>query len=109
MREIPCGQLRAGLSRPDDRGSALWGSACLVIAPAGGQVINKIGSASEASKATLVIAGGIVSASGWCVHLGIGVLVELGAGLYMGWAGAFLAIMGGGMLCCACKRVSPCW
>ena len=32
---------------------------------------------------------------------------ELGAGLYMGWAGAFLAILGGGMLCCACKRVTP--
>uniref|UniRef100_A0AAY4D995 Claudin n=1 Tax=Denticeps clupeoides TaxID=299321 RepID=A0AAY4D995_9TELE len=28
---------------------------------------------------------------------------ELGAGLYMGWGAAALAILGGAMLCCSCK------
>ncbi|KAL7850953.1 hypothetical protein AOLI_G00213090 [Acnodon oligacanthus] len=31
---------------------------------------------------------------------------ELGAGLYLGWAGACLSLLGGGLLCCACKEVS---
>uniref|UniRef100_A0A8K9UW88 Claudin 15-like b n=1 Tax=Oncorhynchus mykiss TaxID=8022 RepID=A0A8K9UW88_ONCMY len=33
-----------------------------------------------------------------------GVRFELGAGLYMGWGAACLAILGGVMLCCSCKR-----
>jgi len=32
---------------------------------------------------------------------------ELSTGLYMGWGGAFLAILGGGFLCSACKRMNP--
>ena len=31
---------------------------------------------------------------------------EPGAGLYIGWAGGILAIIGGAIMCCACKRVS---
>lgn len=31
---------------------------------------------------------------------------ELGAGLFLGWGGASLSILGGGLLCSACRRVS---
>ncbi|XP_042270342.1 claudin-1-like isoform X2 [Thunnus maccoyii] len=32
---------------------------------------------------------------------------ELGTGLYLGWGASCLAILGGSMLCCSCRRSSP--
>ncbi|XP_056139677.1 claudin 15-like b isoform X1 [Lampris incognitus] len=34
----------------------------------------------------------------------VGVRFEFGTGLYLGWAAAGLAILGGSMLCCSCRR-----
>lgn len=31
---------------------------------------------------------------------------ELGTGLYLGWGGATLSVLGGALLCCACRRAS---
>lgn len=31
---------------------------------------------------------------------------ELGAGLFLGWGGSSLSILGGALLCCGCKRAS---
>ncbi|PWA13955.1 hypothetical protein CCH79_00018071 [Gambusia affinis] len=36
-----------------------------------------------------------------------GAKFELGTGLYLGWAGGSLCIVGGSLLCTACKRASP--
>ncbi|KAF3857706.1 hypothetical protein F7725_010907 [Dissostichus mawsoni] len=36
-----------------------------------------------------------------------GVKFELSTGLYMGWGGSSLSILGGALLCAACKRASP--
>uniref|UniRef100_A0A8C6SL45 Claudin n=1 Tax=Neogobius melanostomus TaxID=47308 RepID=A0A8C6SL45_9GOBI len=36
-----------------------------------------------------------------------GIRFELGQGLYIGWGGASLAILGGALLLTACKRASP--
>ncbi|XP_031698201.1 claudin-15-like [Anarrhichthys ocellatus] len=36
-----------------------------------------------------------------------GVKFELSTGLYLGWGGACLSILGGGFLCSACKRARP--
>lgn len=32
---------------------------------------------------------------------------ELGVGLFLGWGGAALSVLGGGLLCSACRRASP--
>lgn len=32
---------------------------------------------------------------------------ELGVGLYLGWGASCLSVLGGGLLCSACKRASP--
>nr|XP_020478365.1 claudin-1 [Monopterus albus] len=32
---------------------------------------------------------------------------ELGTGLYLGWAASSLAILGGSLLCCSCRKTSP--
>ncbi|CAL8347516.1 unnamed protein product [Merluccius merluccius] len=102
----------------------LLGLSCLVVALLGIKCI-KIGSASDQAKIKMAAAGGIMSglagvctlvAVSWYAHMIVedfydpftgGIKFELGAGLYMGWAGAFLAVLGGGMLCCACKRATP--
>lgn len=102
----------------------LLGLACLVVALMGIKCI-KIGSASDSAKAKMAVTGGIMSclaglctltAVSWYANMVVedfydpftgGIKFELGAGLYMGWAGAFLAVLGGGMLCCACKRATP--
>uniref|UniRef100_A0AAY4AUB4 Claudin n=1 Tax=Denticeps clupeoides TaxID=299321 RepID=A0AAY4AUB4_9TELE len=83
----------------------------------------KIGSAGDETKAKMAVGGGvlfllaglcaIVTASWYAARVvndfynplyGI-TRFELGAGLYMCWAGGCLALLGGAMLCCACKRV----
>ncbi|XP_038574894.1 claudin 15-like a [Micropterus salmoides] len=85
----------------------------------------KIGSATDQSKAKIAFTGGILSIlAGLCCMIAIswyayrvvqdfnnpffgGVKFELGTGLFLGWAGASLSILGGACLCTACKRASP--
>nr|XP_057922274.1 claudin 15-like a isoform X2 [Doryrhamphus excisus] len=103
--------------------SLLLGLASMVISLLGLKCI-KIGSASETSKAKLAGTGGILSIlAGLCCMIAcswyassvvqdfynplyVGVKFELGVGLYLGWGAASLAIVGGGLLCSACKRAS---
>ncbi|XP_061073399.1 claudin 15-like b [Conger conger] len=82
----------------------------------------KIGSASKEAKGKIALTGGALfllsglcslTAASWYAARVVqefydpffgGIKFELGAGLYMGWGGASLAILGGGFLCCSCKR-----
>ncbi|XP_071770994.1 claudin 15-like a [Centroberyx gerrardi] len=103
--------------------SLLLGLACLVVSLLGLKCI-KIGSATEQSKAKIAVTGGILAVlSGLCTMVAVswyatrvvedfndpfsgGVKFELGLGLFMGWGGACLSMLGGALLCCACKRAS---
>ncbi|XP_054452446.1 claudin 15-like a [Anoplopoma fimbria] len=102
--------------------SLLLGLGSMIVALLGLKCI-KIGSATEQSKAKIAICGGILSMlAGLCCMIAVswyayrvvqdfhnpffgGVKFELSTGLYMGWGGACLAILGGAFLCTACKRV----
>ncbi|XP_064157528.1 claudin 15-like b isoform X2 [Anguilla rostrata] len=82
----------------------------------------KIGSASKETKGKIALTGGglfllsgiscLIAASWYAARVVQefydpffgGVKFELGAGLYMGWGGASLAILGGAFLCCSCKQ-----
>ncbi|XP_034039593.1 claudin 15-like a [Thalassophryne amazonica] len=104
--------------------SLLLGLCSMIVSLLGLKCI-KIGSATDQSKAKLAITGGILGIVGglssmvavsWYAFSVVqdfhnpftgGVKFELGTGLFMGWGGAGLLILGGGLLCCACKRVSP--
>ncbi|XP_008294038.1 claudin 15-like a [Stegastes partitus] len=104
--------------------SLLLGLACMVVSLLGLKCI-KIGSSTDQSKAKIAVTGGILSIlSGLCPLIACswyafrvvqefndpfygGEKFELGTGLYIGWAGAALAILGGAFLCSACKRASP--
>lgn len=84
----------------------------------------KLGSTSESGKAKIASTGGILFIlSGLCDMVAVswyafrvvedfnnpfygGIKFEPGAGLYIGWAGGALAILGGALMCCACKRAS---
>nr|URX57492.1 claudin 15c [Lateolabrax maculatus] len=101
----------------------LLGLGAMIVSLLGMKCI-KIGSATEQSKAKIAITGGVLSIlSGLCCMIAVswyayrvvqdfnnpffgGVRFELGTGLYMGWGGASLAVLGGGFLCTACKRAS---
>ncbi|KAM4604714.1 claudin 15-like a [Polymixia lowei] len=103
--------------------SLLMGLACMIVALLGLKCI-KIGSSTDQSKAKIAVTGGILAIlSGLCTMVAVswyatrvvedfndpffgGVKFELGHGLFMGWGGASLAILGGALLCCACKRAS---
>jgi len=103
--------------------SLLMGLGCMIVSLLGLKCI-KIGSATEQSKAKIAVTGGILAIlSGLCTMVAVswyasqvvedfnnpffgGVKFELGTGLYIGWGGACMAILGGAMLCCACKRAS---
>ncbi|TMS10069.1 claudin 15-like a [Larimichthys crocea] len=104
--------------------SLLLGLGSMIVALLGLKCI-KIGSSTNESKAKLAVVGGILSAlSGLCCMIAVswyafmvvedfnnpflgGVKFELGTGLYLGWGGASLSILGGALLCTACKRASP--
>lgn len=104
--------------------SLLLGLGAMVVGLLGLKCI-KIGSATDESKAKLAVVGGALSAlSGLSCLIAVswyavrvveefndpfygGIRFELGAGLYMGWGGAALAIFGGSFLLSACKRASP--
>uniref|UniRef100_A0A3Q4B8W0 Claudin n=1 Tax=Mola mola TaxID=94237 RepID=A0A3Q4B8W0_MOLML len=104
--------------------SLLLGLAAMIIALLGLKCI-KIGSATDESKAKIAGTGGILSIlGGLCCMIAVswyayrvvqdfydpffgGIKFELGTGLYLGWGGASLSILGGAFLCSACKRASP--
>ncbi|XP_047223775.1 claudin 15-like a isoform X1 [Girardinichthys multiradiatus] len=97
---------------------------CMIVSLLGLKCI-KIGSTADETKAKLAMAGGIlcilgglccIIACSWYAFQVVqdfnnpfygGVKFELGTGLYMGWGGASLCILGGGLLCSSCKRASP--
>ncbi|KAM6954060.1 claudin 15-like a [Aplochiton taeniatus] len=103
--------------------SLLLGLGCMVVSLMGLKCI-KIGTTSEQAKAKIAVTGGAFAVlSGLCTMVAVswyaarvvqdfsnpffgGVKFELGTGLFMGWGGASLAMLGGALLCCACKRVS---
>nr|XP_020473335.1 claudin-15-like [Monopterus albus] len=104
--------------------SLMLGLSCMIVSLLGMKFI-KIGSAADQSKAKLALTGGIMSIlAGLCCMIACswyasrvvqdfknplygGVRFEMGTGLYIGWAGACLGILGGGFLCSSCKRLSP--
>ncbi|XP_022616795.1 claudin-15-like [Seriola dumerili] len=104
--------------------SLLLGLASMIVSLLGLKCI-RIGSATDQSKAKIAITGGALSifaglccmtACSWYAYRVVqdfnnpfygGVKFELGTGLFMGWGAASLAILGGGLLCTACKRASP--
>ncbi|XP_071348611.1 claudin 15-like a [Trachinotus anak] len=103
--------------------SLLLGLGCMIVSLLGLKCI-KIGSATDQSKGKIAFTGGILSilaglccltACSWYAYRVVedfnnpfygGMKFELGTGLFLGWGGASLAILGGGLLCTACKRAS---
>uniref|UniRef100_A0A087YK07 Claudin n=1 Tax=Poecilia formosa TaxID=48698 RepID=A0A087YK07_POEFO len=81
--------------------SLLLGLGCMIVSLLGLKCI-KIGSVTVESKAKMAATGGIM-----CNLCPCSCRVELGAGHYKGWAGGSLCILGGSLLCSACKRASP--
>ncbi|XP_023653937.1 claudin 15-like a [Paramormyrops kingsleyae] len=81
----------------------------------------KIGSASDPTKSKIASTGGVmfilsgftsITAASWYASRVVqefynplygGIKFELGVGLYMAWAGASVAILGGALLCCSCR------
>ncbi|KAI7810135.1 claudin 15-like a [Triplophysa rosa] len=101
----------------------ILGLVSIIVSTMGMKCIN-IGSRSDQSKGKIAISGGIIFilaglcaivATSWYASRVIsdfndpffgGIRFELGTGLYIGWAGVALAVLGGSFLCCAYKRVS---
>ncbi|XP_034412009.1 claudin 15-like a [Cyclopterus lumpus] len=104
--------------------SLLLGLASMIVSLLGLKCI-KMGSATDQSKAKIAISGGVLSMlAGLCCMISVswyayrvvedfhnpffgGVKFELSTGLYLGWGGSCLAILGGGFLCSAFKRMTP--
>ncbi|XP_073347660.1 claudin 15-like a [Pagrus major] len=103
--------------------SLLFGLGSMIVSLLGLKCI-KIGSATEQSKAKIAATGGILSIlAGLCCMVAVswyayrvvqdfydpfygGMKFELGTGLFLGWGAASLSILGGALLCSACKKVS---
>uniref|UniRef100_A0A4W4FEI5 Claudin n=1 Tax=Electrophorus electricus TaxID=8005 RepID=A0A4W4FEI5_ELEEL len=103
--------------------SLLLGLFSMVISILGLKCI-KIGSVREDTKSKIAVTGGILfilaslcsmTAISWYAARVVqdfnnplygGIKFELGAGLYMGWAGTGLSIIGGSLLCCSCNQWS---
>ncbi|XP_063317000.2 claudin-15-like [Pelmatolapia mariae] len=101
----------------------LLGLGSMIVALLGLKCI-KIGSNTDQSKAKIATIGGILSfLAGLCCMIAAswyaaevikdfndpfhgGLKFELGTGLYIGWTGAILAMLGGAFLCSPCKRAS---
>uniref|UniRef100_UPI0037E8BB72 claudin-1-like n=1 Tax=Semicossyphus pulcher TaxID=241346 RepID=UPI0037E8BB72 len=104
--------------------SLLLGLASIIVSVLGLKCTT-IGRTSEHIKDQMVLSGGILfilsgvftlTAVSWyaarVIHdfydpLYGGVRFELGTGLYLGWAASCLAVLGGSMLCCSCRKTSP--
>ncbi|XP_049926689.1 claudin-1-like [Epinephelus moara] len=103
--------------------SMLIGLASIIVSILGLKC-TKIGRTSEHAKNQMALTGGVLFivsglftliAVSWyaarVIHdfydpLYGGVRFELGTGLYLGWGASCLAILGGSMLCCSCKKTS---
>ncbi|CAN9503052.1 unnamed protein product [Ophioblennius macclurei] len=101
----------------------LLGLGCMIVALLGLKCI-KIGSSTDQSKAKIATSGGVMGIlAGLCCMVAVswyafrvvedfnnpftgGVKFELGTGLYIGWGGASLDIIGGILLCTAMKRAT---
>lgn len=101
--------------------SLLIGLAAIIVSILGLKC-TKIGRTSDQAKAQMILTGGImVILSGLCTLTAVslyaaqvihdfydplygGVRFELGTGLYLGWGASGLALLGGLMLCCSCRR-----
>ncbi|XP_051989333.1 claudin 15-like a [Xyrauchen texanus] len=101
----------------------IFGLVSIIVSTMGLKCI-KIGAAKDESKGKLAVSGGILFilaglctmvATSWYAARVIqefhnpffgGIKFELGAGLYIGWAGGILSILGGSLLCSAFKRIS---
>ncbi|XP_073348706.1 claudin 15-like b [Pagrus major] len=104
--------------------SLLVGLASIIVSVLGLKC-TKIGRTSEHAKDQIALTGGILFilsgvftliAVSWYAGRVIqdfydplygGVRFELGTGLYLGWAASCLAVLGGSMLCCSCRKTSP--
>ncbi|KAM3874640.1 claudin 15-like b [Diretmus argenteus] len=104
--------------------SLLLGLASIAVS-ALGLKCSKIGRTSEQAKGKMALTGGsLFILSGLSTLIAVswyaarvveafydpyyaGVRFELGTGLYLGWAASCLAILGGSMLCCSCRRSPP--
>ncbi|KAG8445435.1 hypothetical protein GDO86_010277 [Hymenochirus boettgeri] len=82
----------------------------------------KFGTSNENTKGKIALTGGLIFilsglfcmvAVSWYAAMitvqffdprYLGTKYELGPALYIGWAGSLLAILGGSLLCCSCKR-----
>ncbi|XP_068601599.1 claudin-1-like [Brachionichthys hirsutus] len=96
-----------------------------IIVSVMGLKCTKLGRPSERLKDRVALSGGVLFilsgvftliAASWyaarVIHefydpLLVGARYELGTGLYLGWAASCLAILGGAMLCCSCKKTPP--
>ncbi|XP_056599794.1 claudin 15-like a [Triplophysa dalaica] len=101
----------------------ILGLVSIIVSTMGMKCIN-IGSRSDQSKGKIALSGGVlfilaglcsIVATSWYASRVIadfndpffgGIRFELGAGLYIAWAGVGLAILGGSFMCCAFKRIS---
>ncbi|XP_071769973.1 claudin 15-like b [Centroberyx gerrardi] len=101
--------------------SLLLGLASIIVSVLGLKC-TKIGRTSDQAKGKIALTGGsLFILSGLCTLTAVswyaarvvqnfydpyygGVRFELGTGLYLGWAAACLAILGGSLLCCSCRR-----
>ncbi|KAK2846502.1 hypothetical protein Q5P01_009501 [Channa striata] len=104
--------------------SLLVGLASIIVSVLGLKCI-KMGRTPEYVKNQIALSGGVMfilsgvftlTAVSWyaarVIHdfydpLHRGVRFELGTGLYLGWAASCLAVLGGSMLCCSCRKTSP--
>ncbi|XP_068560219.1 claudin 15-like b [Cebidichthys violaceus] len=103
--------------------SLLVGLASIIVSILGLKC-TKIGRTSEKVKDQIALSGGVLfilsgvftlTAASWYAARVIqdfydpfygGVRFELGTGLYLGWSASCLAILGGSLLCCSCRRTS---
>ncbi|XP_075878333.1 claudin 15-like a [Nelusetta ayraudi] len=101
----------------------LLGLGAIMVSMLGLKCIH-IGTSSDQTKGKLAGTGGIMAmVGGLCCMIAVswyayrvvqdfydpfngGMRFELGTGLYLGWGGAFLSILGGGLLTCGCRRAS---
>ncbi|XP_037533617.1 claudin-19-like [Nematolebias whitei] len=101
--------------------SLLLGLASIVVSVLGLKC-TKLGKTSEQVKGQMALSGGVMfilsgvftlTAVSWYAArviqdfydpLYVGVRFELGSGLYLGWAASGLAVLGGSLLCCSCRR-----
>ncbi|XP_070685023.1 claudin-1-like [Pempheris klunzingeri] len=104
--------------------SLLVGLAAIIVSVLGLKC-TKIGRTTEYVKYQIALTGGILFilsgvltliAVSWYASRVIqdfydplygGVRFELGTGLYLGWTGSGLALLGGSLLCCSCRRIPP--